>query len=81
MRRLALAYSLLKILAPAARFACWRIYPFPGTIRLKSALMKPLRSRAVEQNTLSSPLRMAIRRFRLQGVTGNAREVKRLNAI
>ena len=27
----------------------------------KSALMKPLRSRAVEQSTLSSPLRMAIR--------------------
>lgn len=29
----------------------------------QSALMKPLRSRAVEQTTLSSPLRMAVRRF------------------
>jgi hypothetical protein len=30
----------------------------------KSALMNQLRSRAVEQSTLSSPLRMAIRRRR-----------------
>ncbi|MBI5107829.1 MAG: hypothetical protein HZA62_03705 [Rhodocyclales bacterium] len=28
----------------------------------KLALMKPLRSKAVEQRTLSSPLRMAVRR-------------------
>ena len=31
---------------------------------VKSALIKPLRSRAVEQKTLSSPLRMVTRRFR-----------------
>jgi hypothetical protein len=35
----------------------------PGAdVPRKSALMKPLHSRAVEQQTLSSPLRMAIRR-------------------
>jgi hypothetical protein len=35
----------------------------PGAdVPRKSALMKPLRSRAVEQQTLSSPLRMALRR-------------------
>ena len=30
-----------------------------------TALMKPLRSRAVKQSTLSPPLRMALRRTRL----------------
>jgi hypothetical protein len=29
---------------------------------LRTALMNPLRNKAVEQKTLSSPLRMAIRR-------------------
>jgi len=35
---------------------------FCVTQREKSAVMKPLRSRAVEQSTFSSPLRMARRR-------------------
>jgi len=34
----------------------------------KSALIKPLRSKAVEQRTLSSPLRMAGRRSLATGV-------------